>query len=166
MNDLFAFLAGSCIVIWLSRKPLLKPGSHGFYRFFAWEAILGLIVLNHSVWGADPYSPHQFTSWILMLLSIFLVIAGVSTLKSHGAGRLITSGPYRHIRHPMYSSLLALAWGAFFQRPSMIGAIIACIASVALWLTAVTDERECLAYFGDTYADYMQRTKRFIPFLL
>lgn len=182
MNDLFAFLAGSCIVIWLSRKPLLKPGSHGFYRFFAWEAILGLIVLNHSVWGADPYSPHQFTSWILMLLSIFLVIAGVSTLKSHGAAnaqrddgsfyefekttQLVSNGIFGYIRHPMYSSLLALAWGAFFQKPSMIGAIIACIASIALWLTAVTDERECLAYFGDTYADYMQRTKRFIPFLL
>ena len=36
----------------------------------------------------------------------------------------------------------------------------------ALWLTATTDERECLAYFGPEYAAYMQRTKRFIPFLL
>jgi protein-S-isoprenylcysteine O-methyltransferase Ste14 len=66
----------------------------------------------------------------------------------------------------MYASLLALAWGAFFQDPSTIGMIVAGIASFSLWLTAVTDERECLAYFGDAYAAYMQRTKRFIPFLL
>ena len=44
MNDLTLFLAGSAAIVWLSRKPLRKPGSHGFYRFFAWEAILGLIV--------------------------------------------------------------------------------------------------------------------------
>ncbi|MFH1661261.1 MAG: isoprenylcysteine carboxylmethyltransferase family protein [Pseudomonadota bacterium] len=182
MNDLLTFLAGSGIVIWLSRKALLKPGSHGFYRFFAWEAILGLIVLNHGVWGEDPYSPHQFTSWMLMLLSMFLVIAGARTLTRHGAAnaqrddgsfyefekttQVVSHGIFGYIRHPMYSSLLALAWGAYFQDPSMIGTIIAGVASISLWLTAVTDERECLAYFGDAYANYMQRTKRFIPFLL
>ncbi len=42
MNDLTLLLAGTALVVWLSRKPLRKPGSHGFYRFFAWEAILGL----------------------------------------------------------------------------------------------------------------------------
>jgi protein-S-isoprenylcysteine O-methyltransferase Ste14 len=116
------------------------------------------------------------------LLSMFLVLAGVHTLKRHGAAnaqrddgsfyefekttQLVSNGIFSYIRHPMYSSLLALAWGAYFQDPSMIGSIIAAIASVSLWLTAVTDERECLAYFGETYANYMQRTKRFIPFLL
>ena len=61
---------------------------------------------------------------------------------------------------------VALAWGAYFQDPSLPGTLLALSASVALWLTATTDERECLAYFGPEYAAYMQRTKRFIPFLL
>ena len=77
MNDLTLFLAGSAAIVWLSRKPLRKPGSHGFYRFFAWEAILGLIVLNREVWGSDPYSPHQFASWLLMMTSVALVVIGV-----------------------------------------------------------------------------------------
>ena len=182
MSDSILFLIGTLLVVWLSRKPLRKPGSHGFYRFFAWEAILGLIVLNHGVWGDDPYSPHQFTSWMLMLLSIFLVAEGTRTLRRHGAAnkqrddgsfyefekttQLVSRGIFGHIRHPMYASLLALAWGAYFQDPSTIGTVIVGIASFSLWLTAVTDEKECLAYFGPPYADYMQRTKRFIPYLL
>jgi protein-S-isoprenylcysteine O-methyltransferase Ste14 len=181
MTDLILFLAGSAIIVWWSRKPLSKPGSHGFYRFFAWEAILGLIVLNHGVWGSDPYSPHQLASWLLMLTSIALVVMGVSTLKRDGAPgakrddgsfyefekttQLVSHGIFAYIRHPMYASLLALAWGAFFQDPSLIGSVIAVTATVALWLTATTDEKECLAYFGKEYADYMRRTKRFIPFL-
>jgi len=181
MNDLTLFLAGSAVIVWWSRKPLGKPGSHGFYRFFAWEAILGLIVLNHQVWGNAPDSPHQMASWILMLTSIALVVVGVSTLKREGAPgkkredgsfyefekttRLVSHGIFAYIRHPMYASLLALAWGAFFQNPSVFGTAIALIATLALWLTATTDEKECLAYFGQEYADYMRRTKRFVPFL-
>ncbi len=182
MTDLYLFLAGSVVLVWWSRKPLSKPGSHGFYRFFGWEAILGLLTMNHAVWGNDPSSLHQTASWLLMLLSIVLVVLGVSTLKRDGAPdakrddasfyefekttQLVSHGIFGYIRHPMYASLLALAWGAFFQDPSLPGTLLVAIASVAFWLTATTDERECLAYFGEEYATYMQRTKRFIPFLL
>ncbi len=182
MQPTLLFVSGTGILIWLSRKALAKPGSHGFYRFFSWEAILALIVMNREPWGEDPYSPHQFASWILMLLSIFLVVAGIVSLKLHGkagAARddgsfyefekttaLVSSGIFAYIRHPMYASLLALTWGAYFQDPSPAGTIIAVLGSVFLFLTARTDERECLGFFGDAYAEYMRRTRRFIPFIL
>jgi protein-S-isoprenylcysteine O-methyltransferase Ste14 len=181
MNDLILFIAGSALVVWWSRKPLSKPGSHGFYRFFAWEAILALIVLNREVWGTDHFSPHQLASWLLMLSSIALVVIGVLTLQRDGAAgekrddgsfyefekttQLVSHGIFGYIRHPMYSSLLALAWGAYFQSPGLLGTLIALFATLALWMTATTDEKECIAYFGQAYADYMKRTKRFIPFL-
>jgi hypothetical protein len=79
---------------------------------------------------------------------------------------LVTSGIYGYIRHPMYASLLALAWGAYFQSPSWPGTAVAAIASISLYLTAKADEQECPAYFGEAYADYMQRTRRFIPGVL
>lgn len=181
MNELILFLAGSAVIVWWSRKPLSKPGSHGFYRFFAWEAILGLLVMNREVWGSDPFSPHQMASWILMMSSIALVAVGVATLQRDGAPdtkrddgsfyefekttQLVSHGIFAYIRHPMYASLLALAWGVYFQNPNPVGTAIAAVASAALWLTATTDEKECLAYFGQEYADYMRRTKRFIPFI-
>jgi protein-S-isoprenylcysteine O-methyltransferase Ste14 len=180
--DLLAFVAGTLMLLWLSRKPLAHPGSHGFFRFFAWEAILALAILNRRPWAEDPFSSHQLISWPLLLLSIFLVIAAVRTLRQDGkpakqraddalyefekTGQLVSHGVFRYIRHPMYTSLLALAWGAFFQAPSWPGAALAAFASLFLVLTARADEQECLAFFGQTYADYMQRTKRFIPFVL
>lgn len=181
MAEIIAFSLGSALLLWLSRKALRNPGRHGFYRYFAWEGILGLIVLNHEVWGNDPFSGHQLTSWILLLLSIFLVASAVRLLKRLGQAstqredgalyefekttQLVTSGIFKYIRHPMYASLLALAWGAFFQDPSWLGTGIATFASFFLLLTAQADEQECLAYFGAPYAAYMQRTRRFVPYL-
>ena len=45
------------------------------------------------------------------------------------------------------------------------GSTLAAVASLLLQRTAMAEERECLAYFGKPYSDYMQRTRRFIPFL-
>lgn len=181
LSDPAAFAAGSAGLGWLSRKPLRQPGSHGFYRFFAWEAILGLVVLNRRVWGGDPTSPHQLAAAVLLALSILLALTGLLTLRYLGkpdtrrddgsfyefekTTRLVTGGIFGYIRHPMYASLLALAWGGFLQDPSLAGVALGVLASAFLWLTATTDERECLAYFGQPYADYMQRTKRFVPYL-
>lgn len=181
MSHPIAFAAGTAFLLWCSRNPLRRPGAHGFYRFFAWEAILGLVVLNYEPWGEQPLSPHQIFSQVLMLLSIYLVLRGVMLLRAHGAASkarqddalysfertttLVRHGVFRYIRHPMYASLLALAWGAFFQAPSWPGTALAAMASLFLLLTARADERECLQYFGEEYRGYMNETKRFIPFV-
>jgi protein-S-isoprenylcysteine O-methyltransferase Ste14 len=179
-TDTQLMLAGSVVVAWLSRRPLRHPGSHGFYRFFAWEGILALVVINREPWGMDPFSPHQVVSWLLLLASIALVALGAAALLARGTAggkrrdgalydwerttALVTTGIFAHIRHPMYASLLALAWGIFFQGPSWPGIALAAVSSLFLGLTATADERECLAWFGQPYADYMRRTpRRFVP---
>ncbi len=180
-SDATALAVGTGVLVWLSRKALARPGSHGFYRFFSWEAILALVVMNREIWGEQPFTPQQMTSWVLMLISIGLAITGVATLKTLGkpgqqrddgsfyefekTTQLVSSGIFGYIRHPMYTSLLALTWGAYFQDPSWPGACLAAMGSLFLLLTAKTDEKECLAFFGPSYAEYMQRTRRFVPFL-
>lgn len=180
-TDVLLFFIGSTAMAWFSRKALRHPGSHGFYRFFAWIGILALVSMSHRAWGMSPWSLHQMASWTLLGGSIALVALGMATLVrlgrvngQRGGGTLydwekttvlVTTGIFAHIRHPMYASLLALAWGAFCQDPSLAGAGLGGVATLALWLTARSDERECLAYFGQSYAEYMQRTRRFIPYL-
>ena len=78
---------------------------------------------------------------------------------------LVTGGIYRYIRHPLYSSLLLLAWGIFFKRPDLTGLLLAPTASLFLIVTASIEEQENIRYFGQAYQEYMKRTRKFIPFL-
>jgi len=78
------FLISSIGIIWVSRSSLSNYRSHGFYRFFAWEATLILILVNINRWFQDPLSIHQIISWILLMISLFLVIHGAYLLQVIG----------------------------------------------------------------------------------
>ncbi len=182
MWKILAFVVGSVILIYISRTSLQERGSHGFYRFFAWEFILALLLLNIESWFLNPFSWYQISSWILLCASLAPLILGMIALRKYGrpaekregedyliafekTTRLVTSGIYGIIRHPLYSSLLLLAWGIFFKIPSWLGAILLFLATASLFMTARADEEGCIRFFGDAYRDYMQNTKRFIPWL-
>ena len=81
--ELKAILFGiaSIGIIWVSRASLRDFRTHGFYRFFAWEFILALFLLNVEYWFDDPFSLHQIIAWLMLILSAILVIAGVRLLR-------------------------------------------------------------------------------------
>src|SRR5512143_642652 len=81
---LIIFAVVSLGLLYVSRASLSAPHSHGFYRFFAWEAILALILLNISNWFEDPFSLHQIISWLLLAFSIILVVNGARLLSKIG----------------------------------------------------------------------------------
>jgi protein-S-isoprenylcysteine O-methyltransferase Ste14 len=167
------FFISSLLIIWISIPSLKHPGSHGFYRFFAWEAILGMFLLNVRNWFIHPFAWYQIISWILLITSLFLFLIGFTALKQTGLStdfieettRLVQVGIYSVIRHPLYASLLFLSWGIFFKSPGILDGCLAMISTVCLYATARADESECMTKFGEIYTLYMKRTKRFIPFL-
>ncbi len=181
MTQFVVFLLGSVGIFILSRHALAEKTSHGFPRFFAFEAVLGLVVLNAPYWFTQPFSLLQLVSWGLLLGAAFLVIQAVLTLRAHGAQdrsiqddsqlsfekttHLVMEGPYHFIRHPMYASLLYLAWGVFLKQVTLITVMLLVLACLTLFLTAVYEERENLVKFGDEYAKYMLHTRRFIPYV-
>jgi protein-S-isoprenylcysteine O-methyltransferase Ste14 len=181
MLALYVFLGGSLGLIILSVKSFTSPFSYGVPRFIAFEAILGLVVLNAPAWFIDPFSLLQLISWVMLLDAAYLVIHAIWALRHHGpdsSGRdvsraaidkttcLVTVGPYQSIRHPMYASLLWLAWAIFLKQPTPLSALLGILASVALYITAAWEERVNLQLFGDEYLAYMRRTKRFIPYVV
>jgi protein-S-isoprenylcysteine O-methyltransferase Ste14 len=179
------FVGGTLALGWVSRASLGRLRSHGFYRFLAWELILAAVLLNFrgvGQWFGDPFCPRQLASWALLLGSIVPVIWGAHLLRTRGrAGtahddrqlfefekttQLVTVGLFEYVRHPLYSSLLLLAWGVFAKRPSWAAAGLALGATVFLVATAKAEEAENRLYFGAAYDVYMQQSKMFIPFVL
>ena len=181
MDKVILFITLTLPLLLITGPSLVDPKSRGFSRFFSWECMIALIVISYQKWFVNPFSATQIVSWLLLIISIYLVYAGGSLLmKARKPGvvrvdeklfrfekttELVTTGIFRYIRHPLYSSLLFLTWGIWFKQPMLITFPIAVLASALLLLTAIREEHECLTYFGEKYREYMNDTKRLIPFV-
>ncbi len=185
VTRLVIFVGASVVLGYVSKASLSHPRSHGFYRFLAWEFTLALVLVNVqglAQWFGDPFCLRQLASWVLLIGSIIPVTWGAHLLRTRGhpqgarddrpllafekTTQLVTTGVFKYVRHPLYSSLLWLAWGVFLKRPSGLAGGLALCATALLVATAKAEESENRRYFGSAYDTYMQDTKMFIPFVL
>jgi len=128
---------------------------------------LGLIALSGPLFAANP---------ALLLLEGAAGLLGLWAIGTMGVGnfnvtpdvkhlaRLVTGGPYRHIRHPMYTALLMGSLSLVLDAFSFL--------RLALWLVLLVDllvklnyEEQLLSRDLEGYSTHLQRTKRLIPFL-
>ncbi|MBM4167759.1 MAG: isoprenylcysteine carboxylmethyltransferase family protein [Ignavibacteria bacterium] len=173
MTKIIIFLLLTAGMVAVSWRSFADPLKHGFFRFFAFESLFVLILLNVDHWFVDPFSPVHITSWCLLLASLLLAIHGFSLLFEVGKPKddfedttvLVRTGAYKYIRHPLYSSLLIGSWGVFLKDPSQLATALALAASAFLFLTARVEEVENLRKFGQEYESYMKTTKMFVPFV-
>lgn len=87
--------------------------------------------------------------------------------KAHQTTGLITTGPYRLVRHPIYLGLALLAMGealAFGSWPACF-IVLSGIVPTFVW-RARAEEKLLIRTFGQRYEDYRQRTRMIIPHLL
>lgn len=170
--------AGFALLTW---RSLWSLRSHGLYRFLAFVSVGALVLLNLEYWFDEPFVLRQIVSWLLLLASIAMVTyGGISLRRGLPDGRredatligiekttvLVTTGAYRYVRHPMYSSLLFGALGIFLKHVSWQSALMTGITVSFAVMTARMEETENILYFGNAYRSYMKQTRMFIPFLL
>ena len=79
------------------------------------------------------------------------------------AGGLVTNGPYRFIRHPIYTSILLFIWAGVAARGSVVDVLLAIVATGAV-AVRIGAEEELVVRTYPEYAEYMRHTKRIIPF--
>jgi len=173
--QLIAFLSGTILLILFSWFVSLREKRyHGIPRFFVFEGLLLLGLLQWQSWFKDPLILRQLVSWFFLILSMYYIIASVILYHRHtnhglnfeNSTKLVTTGIYKYVRHPMYASLLFLGWGMFMKDINLYTIILILIISIALFITCIVEEKEMVARFGDEYRDYMKKTRRWIPWLI
>ncbi len=171
----FVLLSGTIFIILFSWFLSIKyKRYHGIARFFAFESVFILVLLNYKVWFTAPFSLAQIISWILLILSAYIVADGYLTLKRKGkpdsnfenTSVLVKSGLYGYIRHPLYLSIFLFGTGVMLKQPGMLQLILGAVNLIAVYFTARIEEKEMIARFGEEYKEYMKETRMFIPFLL
>lgn len=82
----------------------------------------------------------------------------------HEDPQLVTSGPYRWVRHPIYTGLILMLAGTAIVYPHSAAAVA---AITAYWcFCAWREERDMEGRFPDAYPEYRKRTKMLIPFVV
>ena len=169
------FAVAGAAVFMKFRPHLLSFNTHAPYVFTAFELLLGLMFLNMPFvlqWPPDVWS--QALSWFLLIASAAFAVGGFTAIKRYGkAGRdwedtteLVKKGVFRYIRHPLYSSLMLLSVGLLLRNVGALPVVL-CLCSLAfLAMASVVEEKENTAKFGDLYREYMEGTRRYIPFVL
>jgi protein-S-isoprenylcysteine O-methyltransferase Ste14 len=90
--------------------------------------------------------------------------SGVITLKERH--ELIERGPYRVVRHPIYTGILAMIAGTAIALGYFGGFVGSLLVFVSFWVKLKREEDLMLKHFPAEYAAYQRRVKRIIPFLV
>lgn len=181
MTKEILFLLISVPVIFFSFRSIIRPYTHGFARFFGWEIMIWIFLSVRPFWFDKPFTIIQVLSWFLLVVSAFFVVSGALNLLIRGkpssqrdekhlfnfekTTELVETGIFKYIRHPLYASLIYLSWGMTLKNPTTILICFTLAATILFYITAKKDEKECIEYFGEKYADYMKHTKMLIPFV-
>jgi protein-S-isoprenylcysteine O-methyltransferase Ste14 len=122
-------------------------------------------------WPGLDDMPARMIGLGLGVAGIALLAWAAMTLRRHrttilpnkGADALVTDGPFRFRRNPIYLADVLILLGLAELTKNfwlVLGAIV--FAILVTWLAILPEERHLLKKFGDAYADYKSRTRRWI----
>jgi protein-S-isoprenylcysteine O-methyltransferase Ste14 len=123
------------------------------YPASAWAIALGSIVFATALWVFRRSHKELGRNWSI-------------TLEIRERHKLVCTGPYAVIRHPMYTSFMLMGLGQAFLLSNWVAGAAGLIGFAVLFFLRVNkEERMMLENFGPEYRAYMERTKRIIPYL-
>ena len=118
-----------------------------------WAIVLGAIVLASALLLFRISHKELGRNWSI-------------TLQIREQHKLVSTGPYALIRHPMYTSFLLIAVGQALLLSNWVVGLAGLLGFAVLFLLRVDkEERMMFENFGQEYRAYMERTKRIIPYL-
>jgi protein-S-isoprenylcysteine O-methyltransferase Ste14 len=128
-------------------------------------AIVGL-VYTRSLLARGPAAIALQAAAILLMIwaRIAFGIRSFHYAANPTEGGLVTTGPYRFLRHPIYAAILLFLWAGIATNLSPVSVAPGLVATAMLFLRMVFEESLVRQRYPE-YADYARRTKRLVPFL-
>jgi protein-S-isoprenylcysteine O-methyltransferase Ste14 len=108
----------------------------------------------------------------IQLLSFCLMVWARITFKSRSfhvtatptEGGLVTNGPYRWLRHPIYAAIIYFSWACLITFPKIDVLVAVLLVTVGLFIRMLFEEKALNKAYPE-YAEYSKQAKRLIPFI-
>jgi protein-S-isoprenylcysteine O-methyltransferase Ste14 len=185
----FALLAIRILFAWKVRQAGQNSWSlpkEAVKREGIWSIILRLamglcLLVLVVVYAGDPDEPGwldvPLPDWLrgvgagLGILSLPLLVWVHNTLREYWSGNLqlkdnhllITQGPYRWVRHPMYAVLMLCFIGLSLASAAWPFLLLAVVTIPFFYRVSSKEEEMMIEQFGDEYGEYKKRAGRFLP---
>ncbi len=130
-------------------------------------AMLGLLLFT------GPVLPTNWWVALIMIIGAFLGLWSIYTLRLGNlniaphvreGGTMIAKGPYRFIRHPMYTGLILISWALVGNLPTIARILFALTLTISLIIKLHIEEQYLRMSFP-SYSEYIAKTKKLIPFI-
>jgi protein-S-isoprenylcysteine O-methyltransferase Ste14 len=171
-------LAGWAVLEFGLRVRERLQGRGGAARDRATRALiavtLGIAVAVTASRGTAPRiaGPYRAAGLIVMWLGLAIRVWAIATLgrafrttvEVDPGQAVVSSGPYRWVRHPSYTGLLLIATGCGLAAGNWLALAVCVVLSLPALLRRIqVEEAELTGVLGDRYRAYQARTKRLIP---
>lgn len=188
-ETVFKLATGILILLWWGIRVYFQLGQTKTENIITKSDRRDRIYVALVYLGQIPFVLYPLTPWIdlyhvpmpdwVRWLGGFISLTGIAGFywSHHALGKnwaialeikkehaLVTDGPYRFVRHPMYAAIYVIAIGLSLLSANWLIAVVFLIPFTLMYLVRVPSEEEMmLEYFGAAYRNYMTKTGRLIP---
>jgi protein-S-isoprenylcysteine O-methyltransferase Ste14 len=180
IETVFALVWAAFWLYWLAAALTTKPGHIPWSRHFGIRAVLLLVAILVIRAGMlrHHFAAEQTDAWRVVLGLVLLVGGlGLAVWARVNIGRswgvpmtqqenpeLVTSGPYRLVRHPIYTGILLAGVGSAVAL-DWVWLVVVVLAGVYFIYSATVEERYLTEQLPDRYPKYKDSTKMLVPFV-
>jgi protein-S-isoprenylcysteine O-methyltransferase Ste14 len=170
-------------VVWIATlfftKRTVKKSGGWILRLIFYTVIVLFIYLQKnipflatSLWLKTPAI--YISTDVITFIGLLLMLWARTTLGKNWSAnivikeehKLITSGPYKYIRHPIYSGLILMVLGVVLYIDTLGWLVFFIIFFFGARYKAQKEERLLESHFSNAYSEYKKHTKYLIPFVL
>jgi len=139
---------------WLLAYPLLPPPMNWVViPRTDWARLIGVVIcasgLGVTIWARRTLAGNWSSD--------------VTFKQGH---ELVRTGPYRYVRHPIYTGLLIMSLGSAIEIGRLHCWLSIALTGIGFWIKLCQEERLLLRHFPDAYAGYRQQVKALVPFII